>query len=346
MVTKEESFHISFQLFICTNLKSPTTTPNPNISFAGNWTITNVTFPNGTVVSIPIRNGSEIINYWDIDNSTIGNITRANTTANYTSVNATYTEYDLPNINRTLLPNETQQALAELDSEFEKGWLTKKGLARYSYEILLPFAANTSFGDALEEDSPDEVLVGVTTPHSGLKMHMGRRHGKPLVAVKRHHNSSSHIGGRHLLMVDESEEESLGLSADDEPSMSEDLHSPFIERNGFLITRKEAEFADYIVNQKRKQFSFEDDMQASIADWERRTGRVWVNGTTIPKSERSFLPWERLHLFDELLEDGADNDVDYTLPELEIQPWHSRHTLDTFGNSLKKVNSMYNKHFG
>jgi hypothetical protein len=61
------------------------------------------------------------------------------------------------------------------------------------------------------------------------------------------------------------------------------------------------------------------------------------------------MPWERLRVFDELLDEptgGGENDIDLTFPDLEAQPWRSRHILDTFGNSLKKVNRMYNNHFG
>jgi len=336
VVPLKEDFEISFRLIVCTNL-FVTTTPSPfaslNMSNA-----TNATLSNGTLTSIRIENGTDIINYWEIVNGTnvtLSNGTIGNSTADNSTLVNELAQYELPDINRTLLPNETQYALQELQDEFDNGWLTRKGLARYTYDVLLPFASNATDGDSTTGGLNDVTSMMTTIASLTSTRHYNQHMGKA-------HEKAKAKGRRHLMSL-QGRDATLDFGGYDG-----DLHSPFIERNGYLITRDEAYRADYIADQKRKFFSFEEDMQKSIKAWERQTGRKWVNGTLIRRKERSFLPWERLGTFDDLVGDEGygGSEVSYLEDEDGRRPWRSRQTLDTFGDSLKKVNRMYNQHFG
>jgi UDP-N-acetylglucosamine-lysosomal-enzyme len=92
-------------------------------------------------------------------------------------------------------------------------------------------------------------------------------------------------------------------------------------------------------------------MAFSVRAWEQHTGRTWTNSSHIPLKERTPFPWERQGIFDELLAadptalEGVDaselNDFKF-----DAERWRSRLPKDTFGDSLKKVNRLYNKVFG
>eukprot|EP00047_Mylnosiga_fluctuans_P003985 m.232102 g.232102 ORF g.232102 m.232102 type:complete len:1323 (+) comp12300_c0_seq1:20-3988(+) len=107
----------------------------------------------------------------------------------------------------------------------------------------------------------------------------------------------------------------------------------YVIRGGVRVRADEAELADWIANSKSKQISFERDMKDSIAAWELATGKIWMNDT-VPDHAASSFPWERLGIFRHL-------EGDFPTPA-----WKPRHLLDTFGDSLKFVNKLYNKAFG
>ncbi len=54
-----------------------------------------------------------------------------------------------------------------------------------------------------------------------------------------------------------------------------------------------------------------------------------------------WLPWERLNVFPDLPLHSSHEEVQYDTPNRR-----GRHLLDTFGDSLKHVNNLYNKAYG
>ena len=113
-----------------------------------------------------------------------------------------------------------------------------------------------------------------------------------------------------------------------------------VQRQGWWVPTAIADYADWIANQKRKQWSLATELKNSVQACEAATGYSWYNDF-VPEHQRSSLPWERQdtfrHLTDRLMTPVANAPL--------ATPPHRR-LLDTFGDSLKHVNKLYNKHFG
>jgi len=83
-----------------------------------------------------------------------------------------------------------------------------------------------------------------------------------------------------------------------------------------------------------------------VKAWEVHTGQRWMNDS-VPQSRRSSFPWERRGLLNHLGEEAAYKPMsEPTNIYLAPHGWRSRLPKDTFGDSLKKVNRLYNREFG
>lgn len=340
-------------MHVCTNIH-----PVP-VNFTANATNTSLDWDSrlndtvirgGTMAPIAVVNDSSIINYWEVNNASMINETLLPTKSPWMNP---------PNTSHLDLTNETLEALEMLELDFKSGILTEKGLAKYKYYLLLPYmqpnaTAAASLTQMADMDAVPTELY--TTVHSVTRHHLkGALAGKTTTqtstsALAETHEPATRRRGsataRHLMAWSAEE-------MDDDDTVVGALHAPFVVRNGVQVPREDAETADWIEDQKRKEYSYADDMLLSIRSWEQHTGKKWRN-MSISHRERSPLPWERLGLFDSLLEDCED----HTLADMfdgagggmekgDVSGnWRSRHTLDTFGDSLKKVNRLYNKHFG
>eukprot|EP00041_Stephanoeca_diplocostata_P039414 m.1624021 g.1624021 ORF g.1624021 m.1624021 type:complete len:1659 (-) comp25387_c0_seq5:5707-10683(-) len=342
---EEQAITFTFELFVCTDIIDQV-----QINATANATNTSLGLLNGTAVrdrttaAIAVVNDSTIINYWQVDNATNATIP------------PTKTPWLVPpNASQLKLKNETMEALNMLELDYKSGILTEKGLAKYKYYLLLPYLQpNTTAASHAQLSDTESVATEVWSTMHGVTHHrtVGAQVGRTttlttaseLGAGTRRRGSAT---SRHLQAVRLEEE-----SEDD--TVVGVMHAPFVTRNGVQVPREEAETADWIEDQKRKVYSYDEDMRLSIRSWEQHTGKKWRN-MSISDRERSPLPWERLGLFDGLLDESEDHTLSGLFDGNGGGPlddtdgsnsWRSRHTLDTFGDSLKKVNRLYNKHFG
>lgn len=308
LVRRESYVWITFSLHVMTVLPD-------EIEVVLNETAASST-TNETVAITILSANDTTINYWDIP-------TNASNTTNATDAAAMDPQSDWlvpPNISVDLLPNNTQHALRVLEQEFEDGELTAKGLAKYKHALLAPFAEVSST----------------------LQFRAGRGHTRRMKSTT---PTPVHRGRKlqQLTLVEDDE--------DGEPVVVSEMRSYYVTRAGMQVPRQDAERADAIADRKRKEFSFGADMALSIRAWEQHTGRAWTNSSHIPLKERTPFPWERQGIFDELLAadptalEGVDAS-ELSDFKFDAERWRSRLPKDTFGDSLKKVNRLYNKVFG
>ena len=100
--------------------------------------------------------------------------------------------------------------------------------------------------------------------------------------------------------------------------------------------------ADWIANSKQKQLSLAKDQEDERRKWQERYG----DWTPISNpAATSFLPWERLGIFDGVQKalEKQRRAAQYTT---RGSHHHSRKLMDTFADSLLHVNKIYNRKFG
>jgi len=112
-------------------------------------------------------------------------------------------------------------------------------------------------------------------------------------------------------------------------------------RGGIVVDARDAFLADWIADTKRKQHSLPHDLTLSVERWEDRTGQTWTG--QVPAVGRGVFPWEKAGVFQHL-----DDSLDRIEDQSPFRPdgQQRRRLLDTFGDSLKHVNRLYNKRFG
>ncbi|XP_065898347.1 N-acetylglucosamine-1-phosphotransferase subunits alpha/beta-like [Dysidea avara] len=98
-----------------------------------------------------------------------------------------------------------------------------------------------------------------------------------------------------------------------------------------LLSLDDQQLADWVADSKRKQLSLDGDMKRAIWQWEWQHG-PW-HGSYRRQQHMGKLPWEK--------DMPLQPQNDYTLPRRQ-----GRHLLDTFADSLRYVNKLYNKVYG
>lgn len=113
-------------------------------------------------------------------------------------------------------------------------------------------------------------------------------------------------------------------------NVSHDERGRVLQRK--LLSLDETELADWIMNSKMKQISLANDIDRAIQQWEWQHG-PW-HSDYISQQYKGKFPWEN-----DIAKDVPKND--YMLPRRQ-----RRHLLDTFADSLRYVNKLYNKVYG
>ncbi|KAK3755467.1 hypothetical protein QZH41_005971 [Actinostola sp. cb2023] len=144
----------------------------------------------------------------------------------------------------------------------------------------------------------------------------------------------SQIHNRRLLSIDHAEEGQLSSHYD--PGELE--VTKFSTNVGAVPSQDEIFLANWIADTKRKQLSYQHDLEKSSRAWRQRYGDWDPLNRDV---ETSFLPWERLRVFERLKTRQKQNHDEYsTLGR------RGRKLLDTFADSLLHVHHIYNRKFG
>ena len=350
----------------------PTSTSTSTTPLAG-ATGFNTTFGDGggnETGAVRVLDGGRSVNYWEVgggggnnasehDFVEFGVAAAAHVAAAAAAAASTARpksgELVPPTLDENSLPADVQKSLADLKDELAQGDITQKGYAKYAYHLLTPYVqgggtsadAGANASSAVDP-SADATLAaaaggaggggteGVGAANSRVRRSLKSLQLPPGVfaqQVVHTHRQPSSLPLMRGLWGNSNRQQ-------DVPSLSPPEHV----RNGITITAEEAHHADWIADQKRKQYSYDADMRRAIEEWEERMGQPWLNDT-VPSNKISSFPWERLGVFDHLVDNDEESDDE---SETLFKPtnWHSRLPKDTFGDSLKKVNRLYNKEFG
>lgn len=329
-----------------------------------------------TTGTVRIVDGGRSVNYWEVEGADGSNATSndggggggGGGDSAAPTQRAKSDELIPPAVDESTLPAEVQKDLAALRLELADGDITQKGYAKYAYRLLLPYAPGETAGagdttaGAGSPDAPSAAAkgdgdgVGVGAANSRMRrslMSLSLPPGvfsKPMV-----HSHQSSLGV--LRWFGSSSGSSSNGDGGGGRQAAPSLGPPEQVWNGITISAEDAFHADWIADQKRKEYSYKDDMRRAVKEWETRMGQPWLNDT-IPSNKISSFPWERLGIFDHLVDeeenggsgagaggDGSDGGIG-GMTSFKPTKWHSRLTKDTFGDSLKKVNRLYNKEFG
>lgn len=121
----------------------------------------------------------------------------------------------------------------------------------------------------------------------------------------------------------------------------EDVQGGKLKEEAFKPSEDELFLANWIADTKRKQLSYDEDMEKSYRKWRSRYGD-WNPKTHA--SDTSFLPWERRQIFQRSAEreHRRQKQEEY----ISFTGYRGRKILDTFADSLLHVHRIYNRKFG
>eukprot|EP00039_Didymoeca_costata_P011413 m.160069 g.160069 ORF g.160069 m.160069 type:complete len:1577 (-) comp15166_c0_seq2:5-4735(-) len=300
-----------------------------NSSFLGN-----MSFANGTNTSMSELGSFKFVdgdafNYWELNATTEAPVTTPKKSHHVSP----------PVINDiSLLPENIQIRMKEIKEEFSAGDLTQKGYDKYMHNLLLPFK---HLAKTINSSDTNRNMTNQTK----LEPFYGNNTGG--------NNKSEAIQGsntrrRLLALPSPSLKENVQMLEPGQvplltPAGNLDQRTRVYYENGHTLTWKQLYVRDWIQNQKQKQLNKDRDLKKAVKKWEDRLGMKWLDDY-VPNVRRSSFPWERLGIFDHLLKPPTRPSEHRELA-MKV-PWRSRKLKDTFGDSLKKVNKLYNQEFG
>ncbi|KJE88467.1 N-acetylglucosamine-1-phosphate transferase [Capsaspora owczarzaki ATCC 30864] len=384
-VTNPDHLSLAHDLFVNLTMSPPpilplNMLPAKNISTAQETTSTNHTTPlNGTSAATPTSASSLLdrtpspspsaiavkdeddeipLNYWEIG-------TPSSSSSNTT--NPTFQEVDLliertfPNLDLAVVSTDVLTLMLETRESYVQGDLTERGfIKRMTALLLLPDHVVDKPATPLDAGVDSYAFDNSSTVAGGRKLQWldsAQLAVGALAAagVATSSQSDSVLQQARAAVLERARATGLGQKrARETPNHRQQQDEP---------TFDERFVADWIANAKQKQLSLADDLQQSVQQWEAEHGNrfgdrdeVFYRGKFPWEKQRMFpLDWEK-HLSPEellLLDDVHLDDLQRAVRQtLRRQQLHQegratgRKLLDTFGDSLKHVNKLYNKMFG
>lgn len=108
------------------------------------------------------------------------------------------------------------------------------------------------------------------------------------------------------------------------------------------LSEEDLTLVEWVAKHKIKELTRERDLRRAIEEWEKKFGH-W-DPTHSHWEMRRRLPWEKARVFSE--KPGSNREPPSDSDPYTTAPHRGRRLLDTFGDSLRHVNRLYNKLYG
>eukprot|EP00051_Salpingoeca_urceolata_P021146 m.326553 g.326553 ORF g.326553 m.326553 type:complete len:1341 (-) comp19743_c0_seq1:120-4142(-) len=252
---------------------------------------------------------------------------------------------------RKKLPSDVLQHLEALELELAEGDLTQKGFARFSFELLTPYnhlledddeqqAAGNEHAALADEGTAGKGQGAAAAVDDGGANTDGKGQGAAAAADDAGANQGD--ARRRLLAVSASGKQHVLTTANSSSKvLGDDVTSAWLRRSEAKQLRLKEELASSVHQWEQQRPSAHNSRGATERVPRQRRWDSQAHAALLSDHRNTF-KWERSIG----VEPGAD-DVQRMDDEPSFRPRGSRrHLLDTFGDSLKHVNSLYNKKFG
>uniref|UniRef100_A0A8C3YSN9 N-acetylglucosamine-1-phosphotransferase subunits alpha/beta n=1 Tax=Catagonus wagneri TaxID=51154 RepID=A0A8C3YSN9_9CETA len=257
-------------------------------------------------------------------------------------------EVEVPLLNISLLPRETQLSLSNLDLQLELGDITLKGYNLSKSALLRPFLTNSRYAELAVNQVP---MTGQRNDsvEAPLEKQVHRSIFLSRLGTPERSQGSSPLPAVSMTVNGRSQSQTLPLDLDTKARLrSQTLTHTVGGRNvskeklsSLTITLENKGTQKIITGKEQEKNRMEENANSHLGGNEVLPGRKLQYYTD---SYLGFLPWEKKKYFQDLLDE--EESLKTQLAYFTDSKHTGRHLKDTFADSLRYVNKILNSKFG